>query len=175
MPTTTPTACHAPPRHPPHTPAPPHPRPARLPLPAGKFLFLYKRAAHRVVLSPTGDLIVRPSLIERSAKESFHTSLQQHLLGEYGRRWGRKRWTASAAECSAAAAAAAAVVACMRWAAWVRMLRWSPDASHSCQPRHPHARLPAARSFAALIRGQFVRRKEHNQGRRGCEALLQCE
>ncbi|EFN56581.1 hypothetical protein CHLNCDRAFT_144281 [Chlorella variabilis] len=81
----------------------------------GKFLFLYKRAAHRVVLSPTGDLIVRPSLIERSAKESFHTSLQQHLLGEYGR------------------------------------------------------------SFAALIRGQFVRRKEHNQGRRGCEALLQCE
>jgi hypothetical protein len=36
-------------------------------------------------------------------------------------------------------------------------------------------RLPLPRSFAALIRGQFQRRKEHNSGRRGCQALLQCE
>jgi hypothetical protein len=50
---------------------------------------LYKRAAHRVVVSPTGDLIVRPSMIERSARESFGTSLQEHLLFEYGRRWDR--------------------------------------------------------------------------------------
>ncbi|PSC75484.1 alpha beta-hydrolase [Micractinium conductrix] len=51
----------------------------------GKFLVLYKRAAHRVVLSPSGDLLVRPSLIERSAREPFQTSLQQHVLGAYGR------------------------------------------------------------------------------------------
>ena len=76
---------------------------------------LYKRGPHRVVLSPTGDLIVRPSRLEVHARESWHTSLQQHLLSCYGR------------------------------------------------------------SFAALIRGQFQRQKEHNGGRRGCEALLQCE
>ncbi|KAL4444077.1 hypothetical protein ABPG75_011814 [Micractinium tetrahymenae] len=81
----------------------------------GKFLVLYKRSAHRVVLSPTGDLIIRPSLLERTARESFATSFQQHLLSAY------------------------------------------------------------ARSFAALIRGQFDRDKEHNGGRRGCQALLQCE
>jgi hypothetical protein len=46
---------------------------------------LYKHAAHRIVLSPTGDLIVRPSLIEQSARESFGTSLQEHLLTAYGR------------------------------------------------------------------------------------------
>ena len=76
-----------PPTHPPACP------PARLPtrLPAGKFIFLYKRAAHRVVLSLTGDLIVRPSCIELSAREHFNTSLQQHLLGCYGRRWVRVR------------------------------------------------------------------------------------
>jgi hypothetical protein len=55
--------------------------------PAGKFLFLYKRAAHRVVLSLSGDLIVRPSRMELSARERFNTSLQQHMLGCYGRRW----------------------------------------------------------------------------------------
>ncbi|KAL4429984.1 hypothetical protein ABPG77_004354 [Micractinium sp. CCAP 211/92] len=81
----------------------------------GKFLVLYKRSAHRVVLSPTGDLIIRPTLIERAARESFTTSFQQHLLSAY------------------------------------------------------------ARSFAAIIRGQFDRDKEHNGGRRGCQALLQCE
>lgn len=62
-----------------------------------------------------GDLIIRPSLIERAARESFTTSFQQHLLSAY------------------------------------------------------------ARSFAALIRGQYDRDKEHNGGRRGCQALLQCE
>lgn len=36
--------------------------------PAGKFLLLYKRAAHRVVLSSSGDLIVRPSYLERTVR-----------------------------------------------------------------------------------------------------------
>lgn len=45
--------------------------------PAGKFLLLYKRAAHRVVLSSSGDLICRPSYLERTA------SIREKKQNEY--------------------------------------------------------------------------------------------
>ena len=33
---------------------------------APKFLFLYKRAGHRVIINHAGDMLVRPSFIETS-------------------------------------------------------------------------------------------------------------
>ena len=50
----------------------------------GKFLRLYKRAAHRVVVSPGGDLIVRPSLAETTVIRG-HSSVEAHLLSTYAR------------------------------------------------------------------------------------------
>jgi hypothetical protein len=40
------------------------------------------------MLTPSGDLLVRPSFMERSALESFATSLQQHPLTAYARSLG---------------------------------------------------------------------------------------
>lgn len=54
--------------------------------PAGKFVTLYKRAAHRIVLAASGDLIVRPSRLERTVHETFGTSMAQHFMTAYGRR-----------------------------------------------------------------------------------------
>lgn len=47
---------------------------------------LYKRAAHRIVLAASGDLIVRPSRLERTVHETFGTSMAQHFMTAYGRR-----------------------------------------------------------------------------------------
>ena len=35
---------------------------------AGRFWGLYKRAGHRVMINPSGDLIVRPTFIEAAAQ-----------------------------------------------------------------------------------------------------------
>lgn len=49
---------------------------------------LYKRAAHRVVLAESGDIIVRPSRLERTVHEGFGSSMNQHFMTAYGRRRG---------------------------------------------------------------------------------------
>ncbi|KFM23579.1 hypothetical protein F751_2838 [Auxenochlorella protothecoides] len=50
----------------------------------GKFIRLYKRAGKRVIVSPAGDLIVRPSLAEATVLRG-HSSIQAHLLRTYAR------------------------------------------------------------------------------------------
>ncbi|GAB4815923.1 hypothetical protein N2152v2_002969 [Parachlorella kessleri] len=51
----------------------------------GKFLVLYKRAAHRVILTAQADLVVRPSYIEASVRRGPGFSIHQHLLTTYAR------------------------------------------------------------------------------------------
>ncbi len=49
----------------------------------GKGLFLYKRAAHRVVLTPTRDLIVRPSHLEATMQvgvQCLVSGYQRYLI-----------------------------------------------------------------------------------------------
>ncbi|BDA51086.1 hypothetical protein COCOBI_17-3060 [Coccomyxa sp. Obi] len=58
---------------------------------APKFLVLYKRAGHRVVINANGDMAVRPSFIENSLNSllSWHgihltgNGVSDHLLGSY--------------------------------------------------------------------------------------------
>ena len=55
---------------------------------SGKFIFMYKRAAHTVIVSKRGELIVRPTYAEMSARRSFTPSLKEHLLSSYARSLG---------------------------------------------------------------------------------------
>ncbi|KAK9902208.1 hypothetical protein WJX75_007799 [Coccomyxa subellipsoidea] len=49
-----------------------------------KFLGLYKRAGHVVIINKSGDMIVRPSFIENSVLQvPFGGSVGDHLLGSY--------------------------------------------------------------------------------------------
>jgi len=49
-----------------------------------KFLAMYKRGGHRVLINPLGDLIVRPSAMESSLRlVPCSGSVQQHLLTSY--------------------------------------------------------------------------------------------
>lgn len=48
----------------------------------GKFLFLYKREGQRVLIHPTGDLLVRPTYTETAVRKSA-ASLSDHLLTSY--------------------------------------------------------------------------------------------
>jgi len=51
---------------------------------SGKFISMYKRAGFKVLISgATADLIVRPSLIERSVMRSSGKSVHEHLLTTY--------------------------------------------------------------------------------------------
>lgn len=52
---------------------------------SGKFVFLYKRAAHRVIVSPTGDIIVRPSYAEHRIYSGLRHSIKDHLLTMYSK------------------------------------------------------------------------------------------
>lgn len=50
----------------------------------GKFLLMYKRGGHRVLINELGDLIVRPGPLEASMRLLPCTgSVQQHLLTSY--------------------------------------------------------------------------------------------
>ncbi|KAK9817879.1 hypothetical protein WJX72_003574 [[Myrmecia] bisecta] len=50
----------------------------------GKFLVLYKRPGHRVIINQRGDLIVRPTLVEHSVRRvPGGSSVNQHLLRAY--------------------------------------------------------------------------------------------
>ncbi|KAK9818417.1 hypothetical protein WJX72_012370 [[Myrmecia] bisecta] len=50
----------------------------------GKFLVLYKRPGHRVIINQRGDLIVRPTLVEHSVRRvPGGSSINQHLLSSY--------------------------------------------------------------------------------------------
>lgn len=49
-----------------------------------RFVHLYKRAAKRIVVSPLGDLIVRPSLAETAVLRG-RSSVQSHLLLTYAK------------------------------------------------------------------------------------------
>ncbi|KAK9817768.1 hypothetical protein WJX72_001918 [[Myrmecia] bisecta] len=50
----------------------------------GKFLVLYKRPGHRVIINIRGDLIVRPTLVEHSVRRvPGGSSVNQHLLRAY--------------------------------------------------------------------------------------------
>ncbi|EIE21257.1 alpha/beta-hydrolase [Coccomyxa subellipsoidea C-169] len=51
---------------------------------APKFLILYKRAGHRVVINKMGDMIVRPSFIEITMRNGS-SSVAHHMLGSYQR------------------------------------------------------------------------------------------
>jgi hypothetical protein len=50
---------------------------------AGKFLVLYKRAAHTVVISHAGELVVRPSYAETAVRRGVAPRLAEHLLTKY--------------------------------------------------------------------------------------------
>ena len=52
---------------------------------SGKFIWLYKRAAHAVVVTLNGDLIVRPSHVEASIMRVPGGSIARHLLTRYAR------------------------------------------------------------------------------------------
>ena len=50
----------------------------------GKFVALYKRPGHRVLLTTAGDLIVRPAAAELSLRQgTSRASLTDHLLSSY--------------------------------------------------------------------------------------------
>ena len=49
-----------------------------------KFVAMYKRGGHRVLINPLGDLIVRPNALESSLRlVPCSGSVQQHLLTSY--------------------------------------------------------------------------------------------
>ncbi len=50
---------------------------------AGKFFVLYKRAAHTVIISPAGELVVRPTYAETSVRRGISPRLSEHLLTKY--------------------------------------------------------------------------------------------
>ncbi|KAL4539236.1 hypothetical protein Ndes2437A_g02202 [Nannochloris sp. 'desiccata'] len=54
---------------------------------AGKFILLYKRAAHTVIISPAGELVVRPTQAEASVRRGF-SRLADHLLTTYAHSLG---------------------------------------------------------------------------------------
>jgi hypothetical protein len=50
----------------------------------GKFVKLYKRPGQRVIINPTGDMVVRPSFVESSIHGlALRNSLAQHRLSNY--------------------------------------------------------------------------------------------
>lgn len=49
----------------------------------GKFIFMYKRESFPVILTTMGDLIVRPSYMERHVRGTTGQSIQEHLLTTY--------------------------------------------------------------------------------------------
>ncbi|GAB4817725.1 hypothetical protein N2152v2_004771 [Parachlorella kessleri] len=51
----------------------------------GKFLILYKRAGHRVLINRRGDMVVRPSFVEASIRQGVPGggSVRDHLLTSY--------------------------------------------------------------------------------------------
>jgi hypothetical protein len=55
---------------------------------AGKFFVLYKRAAHTVIISAAGELVVRPSYAEQSVRRGFSPRLAEHLLSRYANSLG---------------------------------------------------------------------------------------
>jgi Lipase (class 3) len=55
---------------------------------AGKFFVLYKRAAHTVLISPAGELVVRPIYAEQSVRRGISPRLAEHLLGKYAQSLG---------------------------------------------------------------------------------------
>ena len=54
----------------------------------GKFIFLYKRAAHTVIVSRSGELLVRPTPAEKAVRRGFTPTLPEHLLSRYARSLG---------------------------------------------------------------------------------------
>ena len=49
-----------------------------------KFLVLYKRPGHRVIVNSQGDLLVRPSFIEMSlSRQTGAVNILHHFLGSY--------------------------------------------------------------------------------------------
>ncbi|KAK9788602.1 hypothetical protein WJX73_002360 [Symbiochloris irregularis] len=49
----------------------------------GKFLFLFKRPGHRVVVSESGDMLVRPSPLELKVQLQRGSKVKHHLLRSY--------------------------------------------------------------------------------------------